>query len=449
MHKVLLAGAFALALPVMSQAATALEEAAPPAAAPAQPANQKLKEEQEKLTLENGISDQKLKRELADLAAEKQRLELAAALAKEKKDAESAALRAEIDNLAWEAAAISKRLELDQVKRRAEIEPQLAELRVKLEKTKAENDLAAAELASRQRELQLKDQEVQLRMKELQLQKTEFDMQVARFNTEIDLWEKRGDWKNRVNREIEYSESPLKDGVLTISDRRIALNGPIMMDTADYVCERIDYFNNQNPEYPIFIVIDSSPGGSVMAGYRILKAMEGSPAPVYTVVKSFAASMAAGITTLAKKSFAYPNAIILHHQLSSGNFGNLTMQQEGVRNMEEWWKRLATPVAAKMGISLDEFVKQMYANTSTGDWKEFADRARELKWVDEIVETIREESLVKNPDIASASPQNPPLLPYLTEQVDSDGRRFATLPRLNPLDCYYLYNPDGYYRAEK
>ena len=53
-----------------------------------------------------------------------------------------------------------------------------------------------------------------------------------------------------------------------------------------------------------------------MAGYKILKAMEGSAAPVYVVVKSFAASMAANIATQSKKSFAYPNAIILHHQIS-------------------------------------------------------------------------------------------------------------------------------------
>jgi ATP-dependent Clp protease protease subunit len=24
----------------------------------------------------------------------------------------------------------------------------------------------------------------------------------------------------------------------------------------------------------------------------------------------------------------------------------------------------------------------------------------------------------------------------------------VVLPRLNPMDCYYLYNPDGYFRVE-
>ena len=32
------------------------------------------------------------------------------------------------------------------------------------------------------------------------------------------------------------------------------------------------------------------------------------------------------------------------------------------------------------------------------------------------------------------------------QQVDSNGKPFAYLPRLTPKDVYYLYNPDGYYR---
>jgi ATP-dependent Clp protease protease subunit len=316
---------------------------------------------------------------------------------------------------------------------------------------KLTNDLAAAGIAGQSRELAQREQELKVRAAELQTQRSEFELQLAKLNNDLDLRVKRDLWKNRVNHDIQYTKEPFKDGVLTISDRRIALNGPIWGDTADYIVERIDYFNNQNREFPIFIVIDDSPGGSVMAGYKILKAMEGSPAPVYVVVKSFAASMAAGITTLSKRSFAYPNAIVLHHQILNGAFGNLTQQKENLKELEEWWKRLAAPVAAKMGISLDEFIKRMYQNRSTGDWREFGDGARKLKWVDEIAETIREESYDKNPDAPSAPGGSPPHAhldsqPTLQESVDATGHRYVLLPRLNPVDCYYLYNPDNYYR---
>src|SRR5208282_4583198 len=410
-----------------------------------------LKKQQEQLTLENSIAEQQLHQELAKLTAEKQRLELENGLAQQKLQAEGAALQAELDKLTRQADLLAKRATLKEAERKARLDEELAADREKLEKMKLTNDLAAAEVADQSRELIQREQELKVRTADLQVQRSEFELQLARLNSDLDLRVKRDLWKNRVNRDIQYTKEPFKDGVLTISDRRIALNGPIWGDTADYIAERIDYFNNQSHEFTIFLVIDSSPGGSVMAGYKILKAMDGSAAPVYVVVKSFAASMAANIVTQSKKSFAYPNAIVLHHQILNGSFGNLTQQKENVKELEEWWKRLAAPVAAKMGISLDEFIKRMYENHSTGDWLEFGDNARKQKWVDEIVETVREESYDKNPDAPSALGASPPPAhldnqPALPESVDATGHRYVLLPRLDPVDCYYLYNPDNYYR---
>jgi ATP-dependent Clp protease protease subunit len=411
----------------------------------------KLTAQKERLELENGIAEQQLHQDLAKLMAQKQRLELENGLAQQKLQADAAALQAELDKLTRQADLLSKRVTVKEAERKAQLDEELAAGRETLEKMRLTNDLAAAEVTARNRELAQREQELKVRAAELQTQRSEFELQLARLNNDLDLRVKRDLWKNRVNRDIQYTKEPFKDGVLTISDRRIALNGPIWMDTADHVVERIDYFNNQNREYPIFIVIDDSPGGSVMAGYRILKAMEGSPAPVYVVVKSFAASMAAGITTLSKRSFAYPNAILLHHQILSGSFGNLTEQKENLKELEEWWNRLAAPVAAKMGISLDEFIKRMYQNRSTGDWREFGDGARKLKWVDEIAQTIQEESYDQNPDAPSAPGGSPPRAhldsqPALQESVDAAGHRYVLLPRLSPVDCYYLFNPDNYYR---
>jgi len=77
---------------------------------------------------------------------------------------------------------------------------------------------------------------------------------------------------------------------------------------------------------------------------------------------------------------------------------------------------------------------------------EFADKAQKLKWVDQIVDTIRDESYDKNPD-TEASPTPAPQ-PMLAEKTGENGRRYMLLPRLSPLDCYYLYDPDGYYRMQ-
>ena len=48
----------------------------------------------------------------------------------------------------------------------------------------------------------------------------------------------------------------------------------------------------------------------------------------------------------------------------------------------------------------------------------------------------------------SAAAQGTKLLPGMTERADEKGRPYMLLPRLNPVDCYYLYNPDNYFRGE-
>ena len=393
---------------------------APPAAAPApavekpaeasaeKPAPDPLKEEQEKLSFENNLAAEKLK-------------------------AETNAIRAEITRLKMEKELLTEKLALEAVKRQAAQEGEMAKMEEERAKLARDTEVAKARAEFLTHELKAVQSESGIEIGKLQNQISAFEMEQKR--------------KAYADAKPVYLENPLReDGTLVMSDRRIALNGLITMATADHITDRIDFFNNADRKMPIFIVIDQSPGGSVMAGYRILKAMESSDAPVHVVVKSFAASMAAGITTLAKESYCYPNAIILHHQISSTLFGqlNLTEQAEVVKESQRWWTRLATPVAQKMGISTDEFIKRMYAHNSSGDWSEFGEDAQKLKWVNHIVRGIEESSFTKNPDASPPAPK--PVVTALAEEVDANGRPFAYLPRLTPKDVYFLYNPDSYYR---
>lgn len=282
---------------------------------------------------------------------------------------------------------------------------------------------------------------------ELKMMQTEAALEITRLQNDIARIETSEKRARFADSKPVFLKNPLKEnGIVVISDRRISLNGLITASTADDVTSRIQYWNNKNRELPIFIVIDASPGGSVMAGYRILKAMESSDAPVHVVVKSFAASMAAAITTLAEESYAYPNAVILHHQISSMVMGqlNLTEQREFHEESQRWWVRLGTPIAKKMGITPDELVKQMYSRASSGDWSEFAEQAKELKWVNHIVNGIDETSVTKDPDTVETPAA--PKTTVLAEQVDSSGKPFAWLPQLSPKDVYFLYNPTSYYR---
>ncbi len=350
----------------------------------------------------------------------------------ERLTAETNKLRAEITRLKMERELITERLALDAAKK-AEVELKGDADKEKLAKEGEISKLRADKLTNDLKSLQ-----------------TEAMLELTKLQSDISLIETTEKRAKFADAKPVYLEKPLRDdGVLVISDRRIPLNGMIVPATADFITSRIDYWNNKDKKLPIFIVIDDCPGGSVMAGYRILKSMEASEAPIHVVVKSFAASMAACITTLAEESYCYPNSLILHHQISSQLMFarlNLTQQKEFYQDSQRWWERLASPVATKMGISTDEFIKAMYEKSSGGDWSEFGDKAKELKWVNNILTGIEETSLNKDPD-TTEKPKPAAAPAAFEETLDADGKPCMFLPRLNPKDVYFLYNPDGYYRV--
>jgi ATP-dependent Clp protease protease subunit len=380
------------------------------------------------------------KDEVADLNAQRDKLAAEIALGQARLDKELSASKANTARLQAELAEMKAKQDLEDYKTKQAVDKELATTRRALDKATLESSLSKALVDTQFNEIR-------------QIENTP-KKESAKISANIELAQRQLEGRSYASADPIYLKDPVQGGRLIISDRRISLNGPITMTTADFIAERINYFDNRDRTLPIFLVIDDSPGGSVMAGYKILKAMHGSEAPVYVVVKSFAASMAACITTQAAKSFAYPNAVILHHQIQSFGGGNLTQQQEWVKEMEEWWRRLADPVAQKMGITRDEFIKKMYAHSSTGDWNEFADNAQKLHWVDQIVDQIEETGTVRDPEVSyNAEPRKFPTGPShenmvngMTEQKDEKGHAYVTLPSLNPFDCYWLYNPNGYYR---
>ena len=427
------------------------EAAAPaPAAAPAAPAVVPGVPGAAPLTAEE-LYAESIRKELARLGLERDTLTAENMIAKAKLEKELAERRADFEREKLRLEEQKQKEEMRLGEERRKQEEQLLQLRLEGDRLLLESSVIKAKAEIQQAEQRMKEAEARAQIA---------TMQAGMERQEIELTA-----NNYANSKAQRLENPHQGDTLVISDRRIALNGPISFETSDYISSRINYFNNKDAGLPIFIVIDNSPGGSVMAGYNILKSMESSQAPVYVVVKSFAASMAACIATCADRSFAYPNAVILHHQISSGSFGNLTIQRENLQEIEEWWRRLAEPVALKMGLTTEEFIKRMYDQVSSGDWSEFGDKAVQLKWVDHVVKEIRETALVKSPDAnrpGPALPVGPMPVPRpqtglessissqspFPEAIDEKGQPFTRLPRLAPKDFYYLYNPDGYFRMQ-
>ena len=391
--------------------------------------------QEDKITQKDGAASDLDKRE-----QERKSIELENALDQARLAKELAALTAEVERLKLEKSLMTLKWEIEQEKNQKAHEKEMRELNQQQEKLAAEAAISQAKVQQVMEAFNLTSAELHNKVSLLKKEAEGLQAEVEQLNAK----KKRA---NYADGGAVYLKEPLqKDGTLVISDRRIDFNGYISPWKANYVTDRIQFFNNQNTNYPIFIVIEDSPGGSVQAGFRILKAMEKSQAPVYVVVKGFAASMAAVITTLAENSCAYPNAIILHHQPWTFMWGNVRETKEAYKFLEEWWNRLGGGVAKKMGISLKKLDKLLYEKSARGDWKEFADKAKKLKWVDCIISGIKDSSVREMPD-----PANYTCGKYFKEYFGVTAETAPTgsvvnLPALGPQDFYYLYNPDNRYQ---
>lgn len=349
-------------------------------------------------------------------------------------------LVSDLEQLKWKNKVLAAQLELKKLKYKNQHYEEEIIYKKRLERLK--NDATLAEVKAKK----ISD--------EMEIKKSEWELKSEQLEAELDIFKMQYERKRFTDKEPIYLPNPLVDDnqTLIISDRRIALDGVITSRMSERISRKINYFNNKDNSKPIFLVITSSPGGSVMAGYQILKAIESSKSPVYVVLKSFSASMASIIVTFSERSYAYSHATMLHHQPSSYLHGssNLTEQKEDYRNLEKWWKYLGTPVAKKMGITIDEFQKEMYKHSSHGDWVEFASDAQKLKWVGHVVEHIEDTSvLVDNVDFKfyHKDKKRKKSSIELEEERDNKGKIVVRLPHLMPTDVYFLYSPDGYYQA--
>ena len=305
----------------------------------------------------------------------------------------------------------------------------------KLQKLSLENQAKNIAQEKEQQSLDLEQNRLGLEQSKINKMMNELQASVAKIEIEKKL-------ARQVSSPSTYPDKPYERGVLTISDRKIPIDGPILPGLGSHVEGLINFYNNKSNTAPIFIVIEDSPGGSVAEGFRILKAMESSRAPIHVIVKTFAASMSACIVTLADESYAYPNATILHHQMSSRpTGGNMTDLSDSIETAKKWEKRIFAPLLKKLGYkSMSSFKKDLYKHNARGDWMNFADEARKLRWVKNVPHTVNDKGVTIHPDDqAEKNVQRPFVL--TSAKKDNNGLFYQEIPAPRPFDFYYLYNP--------
>ncbi|MBX9889937.1 MAG: ATP-dependent Clp protease proteolytic subunit [Amoebophilaceae bacterium] len=424
-------------LPIFGGSLSQLEAAVPSK-------NQKIKPVKEAVNQEENLSTDINKDGNAKRQSE---LEAENALNRALLEKSLSTIMAEIERLRLEKERKRLHKEMDDEAARKEHNKAIQLLQMKKEKLVAEIELAQVMFNKQMEQSSIQiaqlDRKTQLeRGKALLLVE-----QKNRLQAEVDTLQMMRNREKYLPKNPIYLKDPLrkKDNVLVLSDRCVELDGVITPWKADHIVSQIQYFNNKNSSDPIFLVITDSPGGYVSAGWNILQAMKHSKAPVYVVVKTYAASMAALIATLATKSYSYPNAWILHHQPTCFSFAlNVRAKQEDYERLRKLWERLGGAVAKKMGISLKAFDKKLYEKSMKGDWIEYGDNAKKLKWVDVVIAGVDDSALAVFPDPADYTWEKYGKKYWnstAAEEGSTLSKEAEEYARLNPHDFNYCYNP--------
>jgi len=226
----------------------------------------------------------------------------------------------------------------------------------------------------------------------------------------------------------EYTHSPISNGIIKISDRMIEMPIMITGKGANDIAKKISYYNRKN-NYPIFLVMDVCYGGSVLGGEKIMRSIKTSKAKVYIVVKTFAASMAAIISsTFAEQTYFLKHAIILHHEVSIEVSGNTSQHSSNMQALNRWQEILFKPIAERRGQTVPEFIQSLYAIKRDGDATLMAEDAVKEKWILNTIEGIEDESFNEAPSFAKK-----PVLQIMLEEDDS------AVDRISPGDFWHVY----------
>jgi ATP-dependent Clp protease protease subunit len=109
---------------------------------------------------------------------------------------------------------------------------------------------------------------------------------------------------------------------------------------------------------PIFILIDS-PGGSVIAGARLISAMQASRSKITTVCLSLCASMGFMIHQYGNERLALDRAILMSHPATVGYRGDVDRIASFIGTIQRFTNKMEAEIAKRMGITFDQYKQKI------------------------------------------------------------------------------------------
>lgn len=168
----------------------------------------------------------------------------------------------------------------------------------------------------------------------------------------------------------------------------VSIRGPIDSDSTNKFFQDIMKLDKED-EINIFI---NSPGGSVMEGLKIVSYIEMLNENVkVNCIADFAASMAFIITQSCKHRYALKSSLLMQHQMSLMNRGNLFNLNNYMEMINEMNVDLDKSQAERINMSYEEFKERI-----TNDWWLYGNKAKEMNVVDDIVNVRCSDRLTTN-----------------------------------------------------
>jgi ATP-dependent Clp protease protease subunit len=214
-------------------------------------------------------------------------------------------------------------------------------------------------------------------------------------NQEIDLYTAAGRDAIRLDdddeeEEEEKEEKAERDGELLgrslLKSRIILISDPIDHKLTNRVVAQLLYLDDDNPEKPIKMFINS-PGGSADDGFAIYDMIRFVRAPVKIISAGLSASAATVIMMAVKKEnrFALPNARIMIHQPSVRAFGPAEDLRRTAEQILKLRQRINELYAAETGQPLDKV-----ANDTDRDYWMTAQEAIDYGLISRVVNNASE-----------------------------------------------------------
>lgn len=167
-----------------------------------------------------------------------------------------------------------------------------------------------------------------------------------------------------------------------LKDRIIMVIGEVEENMSAAVCSQLLYLEQQDPQAPIFMYINS-PGGSVTAGLAIYDTMNFVSCPVYTIAMGEAMSMGSFLLSAGTKSFSLPNTSLMYHSISSGFHGTVQDYEINFKEVQ----RLQDLLLGILYKKVKEEFKQEFLNKIERDLYLTANEAVKYGLIDCVITT--------------------------------------------------------------